>query len=117
MNDSYGHIVGDRVLIDSAQLIQKTIRSTDILGRYGGEEFLIIIQDTNKQESMRVAERCRQALENHLHIIDENLKINVTCSIGVAISEQQMSVMSVLDHADQALYEAKINGRNQVCMA
>lgn len=115
VNDTHGHIVGDHVLIDSARLIQQAIRSTDILGRYGGEEFLIMTKNTNFDEIQVLAERCRMALAEFRHVIDADLKIQVTCSIGVALSTDHQSAMAVLDHADQALYEAKINGRNQVC--
>lgn len=117
VNDTYGHIVGDHVLIDSAKLIQQSIRATDILGRYGGEEFLIIIQDATMPDIQGVAERCRKALADYRHVVDAKSKIQVTCSIGVALSSHHDNVMHVLDSADQALYQAKINGRNQVCLA
>ena len=117
VNDSYGHIVGDHVLIDSAQIIQTSIRATDLLGRYGGEEFMIIVQDANLAELRSIAERCRINLENYRHQVNENTRIQVTCSIGVALSDSKQSVMSVLDAADQALYRAKMSGRNRVCFA
>ena len=117
VNDTYGHLIGDRILIASAKLIQQNIRRTDILGRYGGEEFLIIIKETHPYEIRRLAERCRLALADYPHIINAQKTIIVTCSIGVAFSHANYSALQVLNEADQALYQAKTRGRNQVSIA
>lgn len=117
INDSYGHLMGDRVLVKTAEILRSSLRATDLLGRYGGEEFLIIITNTNKDEILRVVERCRQALENYEHIVYENHKISVTSSIGIAYVEKNMSTIQALHAADLALYRAKTQGRNQICFA
>ena len=117
VNDQYGHIIGDRVLVDAAKVLQETIGTSDVLGRYGGEEFLIISKDTTLPELKMLAEQCRQNLQNFQHYIDGQTHIQVTCSIGIALSHHQHAAMNILEKADQALYQAKINGRNQVYFA
>ncbi|QIO06115.1 GGDEF domain-containing protein [Acinetobacter shaoyimingii] len=119
VNDTYGHLMGDRVLVKTAEILRSSLRATDFLGRYGGEEFLIIITNTKKEEILRLAERCRQALENYEHVVyqgqNKDQKISVTSSIGIAYVEQNMSAMQAVHAADLALYKAKANGRNQIC--
>ena len=109
VNDTYGHEMGDRVLIAVANTVGKTIRDIDKLGRYGGEEFLIILPETELQKAIEIAERARHAIEN--------LKINnikVTASFGVTSSAGMSLVTAMLETADNALYEAKDAGRNNV---
>ncbi len=117
VNDTYGHIVGDQVLIQSAKILQQNLRSHDLLGRYGGEEFLMIIQNSHSYEVYRIAERCRQALENFRHQAGVGTQIQVTCSIGIAFSQSGKNWLSILNEADLALYEAKLKGRNRVIFA
>lgn len=117
VNDTYGHIVGDQVLIQSAQILKQNLRTDDLLGRYGGEEFLIIIHNSHFYEVYRVAERCRQALENSRYLAGVGIEIQVTCSIGIACSESGQNALSILNEADLALYQAKSKGRNQVIFA
>lgn len=117
VNDTYGHLMGDQVLIKSSQILKSSLRSTDILGRYGGEEFLIIIKNTKKEEVLGLAERCRHALAEYTYHNDEISGLKVTTSIGIAYIENYMNSKDALNHADQALYEAKSKGRNQICFA
>ena len=117
VNDTYGHLMGDRILVSSANTLKQIIRRSDVLGRYGGEEFLIIIENTHPYEVQRLAERCRSALASHRHAVDPMKSIFVTCSIGVAFSHASQSSLQVVNEADQALYEAKTRGRNQVSIA
>lgn len=117
VNDSYGHIAGDQVLKEVSVVLQQNLRPEDLLGRYGGEEFLIIIQNAHFYEVYRIAERCRQALAKYPHQIDPTLTIQVTCSIGIAFSDIGQKALHILNEADMALYEAKMKGRNQVTFA
>jgi len=113
-NDKYGHLVGDVVLRKIAAVIKDNIRQIDMLGRYGGEEFLVVLSETARQEASFVAERIRQAVENVLiDAYDEKLK--TTISIGVAMfPNSALSVQGLIDKADKAMYLAKSSGRNRV---
>jgi diguanylate cyclase (GGDEF)-like protein len=114
-NDRYGHLVGDAVLKEVTKTIKENIRQIDFIGRYGGEELSIVLPETDKQESMYVAERIRAAIESKLLVVyDEGLR--VTVSIGVSTYPHDASLAKALiDKADQALYLAKQAGRNKVC--
>ena len=110
VNDKYGHNVGDKVLIKIATLIKNNIRQTDILGRWGGEEFLIIAPDTKKDDLIYLAEKLRKIIE------EEKIEIigNKTCSFGVTIANIEDTEDSIIERADSALYFAKNRGRNKV---
>lgn len=113
-NDTYGHLVGDIVLKEIAKIMKEHIRQVDLLGRYGGEEFVIALPDTDKGSAAHVADRIRQSVEKHrFKAYDET--ITMTISIGVATYPDDGSDVTVLiDRADQALYKAKAEGRNKV---
>jgi diguanylate cyclase (GGDEF)-like protein len=116
VNDRYGHQQGDDVLRDVAEIIRLSIRQAlDSACRYGGEEFVVIIPDTDLNGAMIVAERIRESVENHIMDGPEG-KFNVTLSGGIAFMDQQGLIprMDLLKKADSALYRAKGNGRNQV---
>ena len=110
-NDDYGHLAGDKVLKSVANELNQSIRGFDTLGRYGGEEFLIILPNTNLDKALRAAERARQSIE--ALVIDGLPK--VTISGGVAQREENESIETLIDRADQKLYQAKNQGRNQIC--
>lgn len=111
INDSYGHQVGDHVLIQAANTLRLNIREQDILARFGGEEFIIILPDTSIAVAYTVAERCRSALAAlRLPIADGTVQF--TASFGVTISDQRDSLDRYINIADQALYQAKRQGRN-----
>lgn len=130
INDSYGHQVGDAVLVRLVALMQEQVRSSDIVARYGGEEFAVILPDTGIQIAHEVAERIRSQVENQKLIINDNT-LNTTVSIGIA-SLSQLKYQTgaddtnslsdntseldklLLRKADEALYQAKQTGRNQV---
>lgn len=115
-NDRYGHIVGDAILRELSRQIQAKIRQIDLMGRYGGEEFSIILSETDKQAAQLVAERIRQAVEeNRLKIYDEELKITVSIGISSFPRDAKTST-ALIDKADAALYRAKQGGRNKVCL-
>ncbi len=114
VNDRYGHQAGDQVLIKVSQAIQNALRTDDILCRFGGEEFSILLPNTNLMSAQQVAERIRQRVEE-LSVLFEDQTIRITVSIGVAdlAGSPKHSVMGLLGHADQALYKAKHKGRNR----
>lgn len=117
LNDTFGHQGGDMVLIETAKTIDKLLRMGDLFGRYGGEEFAIILPNTGLGGAEEVAERIRQSIaKKAVHYQDR--RINVTASIGVAVIDNSDSrYEDLISHADLALYEAKAAGRNRVCLA
>lgn len=116
MNDTYGHVAGDKVLVEVAKMIEGRLRSMDAVFRYGGEEFCISLPNTDAHQAQLVSERLRQAVEN-LTVNFEGHFIRLTASLGVAVLQPGEQQQNFLQRADQALYEAKNSGRNQVCLA
>jgi len=113
VNDEFGHIIGDIVLREFAGVLKKDVRKSDTLGRWGGEEFLIICANTNSHRASKLAEKLRENIENF-----EFTKVNKkTASFGITSFNTYQSVVDVLDNADKALYKAKNQGRNQVVVA
>ena len=117
LNDTYGHQGGDKVLIEIASLITSLLRLGDIFGRYGGEEFAVILPETSLKGAADVAERLRKAIcETPIVFLDKT--INTSVSIGVAeITEKDNSYEDLISNADMALYKAKTLGRNMLCLA
>ncbi len=111
VNDTYGHQVGDNILSDFANLLKNSCRFIDVVGRWGGEEFLIIIPEANEEGIMKLAESIRRKIENY-PFSDVGQK---TASFGVSISADSDEVKDCIKRADEALYEAKDSGRNKVC--
>lgn len=117
LNDSYGHSAGDEVLRAVARQIRKTLRNTDIAGRYGGEEFAIILTETDGQQALVMAERLRQQI-SQLSIEWEEKLLRISVSIGISEFNRLMpGHKSWLDHCDAALYSAKNAGRNRSVLA
>lgn len=113
VNDTYGHSVGDQVLIDLARLLTQETYSGELVGRYGGEEFVVLCPDTDLEQAVRRAERLRATLrKTKIGGID---RLRVTASFGVAQSEPGDTVESLLRRADKALYKAKEEGRDRTC--
>ena len=116
VNDSYGHPTGDEVIRSVARILQETIRSTDIAGRYGGEEFGLVLVETGADGAMVLTERLRTAIEATT-AVHEDHRVQFTVSLGVAQWDAELvSHEQWIDCADQALYEAKDSGRNQVVL-
>lgn len=115
-NDQYGHLVGDVILKEVSNIIKESIRQIDFVGRYGGEEFAIVLPETDSAQAIVVAERIRKAIEKrHIRAYDEILK--VTISIGVStFPVDAADERLLLERSDKALYEAKVKGRNKVCV-
>lgn len=115
VNDSYGHAVGDVALQRISMLCMKMRRESDLVGRVGGEEFAILLIETDCRTSLQVAERLRQVIEEDEFYTDQGDRIVLTVSIGVSERQDQtQSFASLMVQADKALYEAKRNGRNKV---
>lgn len=116
VNDTYGHQAGDEVIKQVAATLVQLQRETDVSGRYGGEEFGIILPETNAQQARVMAERLRQTLQA-TSVLYEGQNIQFTISLGVCqISDQMKDYNRWLELADQALYQSKRNGRNQTTL-
>ncbi|WP_203299824.1 sensor domain-containing diguanylate cyclase [Marinobacter sediminum] len=114
INDQYGHAGGDLVLIDTAKIIQRELRPLDVGCRIGGEEFAIILPNTQLQSAMAFAERIRQLVERKEFKVDHH-SFHVTVTMGVAsFSTEDSSYASLMKRADEALYAGKAAGRNRV---
>ena len=110
INDLYGHQVGDQVLIDFANVLKNNLRESDILGRWGGEEFLVIIPGNDSMETMMLAEKLRATVSGHNFPVVGHL----TCSFGITAHLHNDTEAGILARADEALYQAKQSGRNRV---
>lgn len=110
INDIYGHLSGDKVLIDIANILTKFTRETDIVGRWGGEEFLIICAKTNKEQAMKLAENLRNKIAKHLFA---HLKYE-TASFGISSYKENDSLTELISRADDAMYLVKSKGKNRV---
>ena len=113
VNDTHGHRAGDAVLKQFGSLIQKNLRKTDLSFRYGGEEFVLILEETDKEHALQAAERIRQAVQES-NFAFEDLTIPVSASFGCATYKLGETMDSFIERADQALYLAKNSGRNTV---
>ncbi|MFT5236346.1 MAG: diguanylate cyclase (GGDEF)-like protein/PAS domain S-box-containing protein, partial [Shewanella sp.] len=113
INDNYGHTAGDKVLIATVKAINACIREADILGRYGGEEFVIALPDADKHKAKEVANRIRLYIEN-MEINTEGHSIKITASIGIVTGNDSSNLEKLINQADSYLYYAKDNGRNKV---
>jgi two-component system cell cycle response regulator len=118
VNDTYGHPTGDVILYETAQILKDTAREIDMVGRYGGEEFIVILPDTTEDDAAQFAERVRRRVSEHVYR-DEATEVRMTVSSGVAsfpeaaVEGEEM----LLKRADEALYRAKESGRNRVVCA
>lgn len=110
INDNLGHSKGDEILADVSSILKSGIRNTDILGRWGGEEFIILLPSTEAKHAYQIAERLRKTISEH----NFDIPWSVTCSFGVAMFSKNLTVGELINNADKALYEAKNSGRNKV---
>ncbi|MEM8769470.1 MAG: diguanylate cyclase [Pseudomonadota bacterium] len=118
VNDSCGHYAGDQILKAVADVSMQVKRITDIAARIGGEEFALLLPETDQTGAVRTAQRLRQAIARISHPATEDAELKVTASIGVAtVGALSQDLENVLNHADEALYKAKNAGRNAVCCA
>ena len=130
-NDTFGHSIGDTILKEFASLLQKNVREMDFVARYGGDEFIVVLPDTDENQAMNVAERIvKTMVQNEFFlprvrgILNKEVQVPasklLTCSVGLAsyrfpdFKEENMD--RLLLQADQALYQAKNSGSNQICV-
>tara|TARA_Y100000588_G_scaffold41528_1_gene39634 strand:- start:15387 stop:17126 length:1740 start_codon:yes stop_codon:yes gene_type:complete len=111
INDTYGHQFGDDVLIKVTEESRKILRNNDYFGRYGGEEFVVFLPNTNIEDTIEIADRIRIAISN-IDFIYDNKKVNVTASFGVNSFDPELNVNEVFEIADKRLYKSKDNGKN-----
>ena len=110
VNDQHGHLIGDKVLIETSKLFIKNVRETDVVSRWGGEEFLIICPNTDKDDARIVADKLHQVIQTHTYLNH----IHLTISIGISSFTAGKTIENTVSQADKALYQAKQKGRNQV---
>ncbi len=117
VNDSHGHLAGDAVLVALGQILRTRVRATDMAGRYGGEEFCVLLPETDLEAGRELAERLRQRVAAEAFAAG-GAAFRVTCSVGVAeFDTARQKVTDLLQAADEALYRAKQEGRDRVCAA
>ena len=121
VNDSYGHLAGDQVLIDIAQILRNNCRQSDLAGRYGGEELIILLPETEAGGAMIIADRIREMIEEHQTVDGKGAVIGVTVSMGVAsLAGAELRNIDknerIVQYADDALLLAKKGGRNRIEM-
>jgi diguanylate cyclase (GGDEF)-like protein len=117
INDTYGHLAGDAVLREGSAVLRRCLRSTDVLGRYGGEEFLAVLPQVDLDSARQAAERLRLGLEGHRVRLPAGGEVRITASFGVASRDELPAPLSsdlLVSLADRRLYEAKAAGRNRV---
>ena len=112
-NDDYGHKAGDAVLTLVASIIKSAVRDTDMVFRYGGEEFVVLLDNLDLKNALTVAEKIRAQIESH-HLTNKANVLNVTVSIGLSCFKEGDIESSIFERADKALYQGKQNGRNRV---
>ena len=113
INDTHGHEAGDKVIKDIANVMRQNFRETDLFGRYGGEEFTVLLSETQMPDAVSLSERMREAIIQRL-VKFENKEIAYTASFGVAHGQGEVSLNQLLRQADKALYYAKESGKNRV---
>ena len=116
INDSFGHDVGDLALSEVGQLLQRSCRASDLLARWGGEEFLLLLPDTQQDEGLQLAERIRLAV-SQLSVCHRGEPVLLTASLGLATLAPGRDLAALVGAADAALYAAKQAGRNRVALA
>jgi diguanylate cyclase (GGDEF)-like protein len=113
VNDAHGHLAGSHVLMEMAGVILSSIRDTDAVARYGGDEFVVVLPDTQIDLAGTVAQRLREKIERHFFHAGRNLKLSLTASFGVAaFPEHASSPQQLIAAADTAMYEAKAANKN-----
>jgi diguanylate cyclase (GGDEF)-like protein len=118
VNDAHGHLVGSRVLVEVGAVLRACVRDSDTVVRYGGDEFVVLLVETNADEAMIVAERMRKMVEAEPFVKEAGLEVRLTISIGIAaFPEHATTKQNLLNLADQAMYRGKESTRNVVYLA
>lgn len=114
INDTHGHAIGDRILKMISATIANSLRSFDIIGRWGGEEFVVLLINTRKEDLLTLADRLRRLVENSALTLDDGEVLKVTVSVGATCAQKGDSVESLVERADKLMFESKRRGRNRV---
>jgi len=117
INDSYGHLAGDTVICDIAEILRHSVRVFDVCARFGGEEFAILMPNTSLESAVKVADRIRERIESYRSVEAGLGELRTTASIGLAMSSSSLTGRDLVARTDQALYEAKRQGKNRVRIA
>lgn len=119
INDTYGHHIGDIVIISLANTLKELSRKSDVVCRFGGEEFLILLPETDIVGADSIAEKIRKSVEETLVDIEEEQRLKYTISTGISEVKikEETNLEETIQRADEALYKAKEGGRNRVCKA
>lgn len=113
VNDTYGHEMGDQALRNIAATLSSNLRSADTCGRWGGEEFIVILADTDATALLRVAEKLRTLVERSTFMAEDR-EVIITASIGATLVGKNDTVKTIIKRADTLMYQGKLNGRNRV---
>jgi two-component system cell cycle response regulator len=117
INDEHGHAMGDQVLVAYGRLLAQQARKTDIVGRWGGEEFVVVLSGASEAGARLAGERIRRAVEEAAVLCEGNRRVSATISIGIACLEVHDTIDGLIERADRAMYQAKTSGRNRVVVA
>jgi diguanylate cyclase (GGDEF)-like protein len=118
INDTHGHLYGSRALIEAAGVIRQSARETDVVARFGGDEFALILPDTGSDGALSVGERIRDRINEFHFLTNDGLDIHLTVSVGVAtLPDVAASVEGLIQAADEAMYHVKDHGKNGICVA
>ncbi|QSQ25204.1 diguanylate cyclase [Pyxidicoccus parkwayensis] len=118
INDTHGHLVGSKLLVETARVVKGCVRDPDVVARYGGDEYVVLLRNTDSGGALKVAERIRRTMETHRFLAREGLSLTVTTCIGVAsFPEHARDKATLLDLSDRAMYRGKRGSRNVVYMA
>jgi diguanylate cyclase (GGDEF)-like protein len=118
VNDTHGHLVGSQLLVEVARVLRACVRDNDVVVRYGGDEYVVVLRNTDSGGALKVAERIRRTLETHRFLAREGLSLELTTCVGVAsFPEHAKEKATLLDFADRAMYRGKRGTRNVVYMA
>ena len=114
LNDTHGHLAGDLVLAGFARDLESCLRQSDIVCRWGGEEFIVLLKDTDAHAALKIAEKVRHLIEQQRYSYQGNA-LRITVSIGLTTLQPDDTLHNLLSRADQAMYRAKLSGRNRTC--
>jgi len=118
VNDRHGHLCGSRALVEAAHVIRACARETDMAARFGGDEFAVVLPETNSEGAVAVGDRVRERVAAHAFLADEGLDIRLTASVGVAtLPDVAGTAEELIKAADMAMYRVKDRGKNGILLA
>ena len=118
VNDTYGHLYGSRALVEAAAVIRGSARETDVVARFGGDEFAVILPETDSEGATMVAERIRDRIAAHSFLTADRLDVRLTASVGIAtLPDVAASAEELVQAADRAMYKVKMSGKNGIHLA